>query len=98
MAYGTRYGIPEFQFNDVPRTPQTPSSFSQVGNNTAAFTNFLTSVYRSELLLEPVELLGVYSSNEMLGKGIHMKLVDIFPLYHGILVWIDTTTPIKNSN
>jgi NIMA (never in mitosis gene a)-related kinase len=98
MAFGTRYGIPEFQFNEIPRTPQTPSTFSLVGNNTAAFTNFLTSVYRSETLLDPVELLGVYSSNEMLDKGIFMKLIDIFPLHHGMLVWVDTTTPLKNSN
>lgn len=99
MAFGTRSGIPEFQFNEVqPRTPQTPSSFSQIGNNTAAFTNFLTSVYKSETLLEPVELLGVYSSSEMLDKGIYMKLVDVFPLQHSILVWVDTTTPLRNSN
>lgn len=88
MSFGTRYGFPV----DVP---QTPGSFSQVGNNTASFTNFLASVYKSEEILEPVEVLGVYSSHEMLQGGIYMKLVDIFPLQHGTLVWVDTNTPIR---
>lgn len=95
IAFGTRQGIPEFQVDDIPKTPST---FSQVGNNTAAFTNFLTSVYKSETILEPVELLGVYSSAEMLEKGIYMKLVDVFPLQYGVLVWVDTTSPLRNSN
>lgn len=88
MAFGTRYGFPA----DVP---QTPGSFSHVGNTTAAFTNLLASVYRSEDILEPIEVLGVYSSQEMLQSGIYMKLVDIFPLQHGTLVWVDTNTPIR---
>ncbi|CAG9804191.1 unnamed protein product [Chironomus riparius] len=96
MAFGTRQGIPEFQVDS--EVPKTPSTFSQIGNNTAAFTNFLTSVYKSETLLEPVELLGVYSSTEMLEKGIFMKLVDIYPLHYGVLVWVDTTTPLRTSN
>lgn len=29
----------------------------ELGNNTAAFTNFLASVYKSELILEPVDIL-----------------------------------------
>lgn len=97
IAWGTRYGIPEFHFNEVPPTPQTPSTFSQIGNNTAAFTNFLTSVYKSEAMLDPTELLGLYASNDLLDKGIYMKLVDVFPLQHSILVWVDTTTPLKTS-
>lgn len=98
VGWGTRYGIPEFHFNEVPPTPHTPSSFSHIGNNTAAFTNFLTSVYKSETMLEPTELLGLYSSNEHLEKGIYLKLVDVFPLQHSILVWVDTTTPLQTSN
>lgn len=97
IAFGTRYGIPEFHFNEVPPTPQTPSTFSQIGNNTAAFTNFLTSVYKSETMLDPTELLGLYSSADLLEKGIYVKLVDVFPLQHSILVWVDTTTPLKAS-
>jgi NIMA (never in mitosis gene a)-related kinase 8 len=87
MAFGTRYGIPEFNFSEVPPTPRTPSTFSQFGNNTAAFTNFLTSVYKSESMVDPTELLGIY-----------LKLIDVFPLQHSILVWVDTTTPLKASN
>jgi NIMA (never in mitosis gene a)-related kinase 8 len=99
MAFGTRSGLPEFHFNEIPPTPATSrSSFSQISNNTVAFTNFLTSVYKSETILEPIELLGLFSSPEMIDKGIYMKLVEIFPLQHSILVWIDTTTPLKLSN
>lgn len=98
MAFGTRSGIPEFHFNEIPPTPTTSSSFSQISNNTVAFTNFLTSVYKSETILEPIELLGLFSSSEMLEKGIFMKLNEILPLQHSILVWIDTTNPLKVSN
>ena len=99
MAFGTRYGIPEFHFNEVPPTPRTPSSFSQFGNNTAAFTNFLTSVYKSESMVDCTELLGLFSSADLLDKGVFLKLVDVFPLQRdSILVWVDTTTPLKNSN
>jgi NIMA (never in mitosis gene a)-related kinase 8 len=91
MLFGTRYGFPV-------EVPQTPSTFSQIGNNTAAFTNFLTSVYKSEEILQPLELLGVYSSTEMLQKGIFMKLCDIFPLQHGILVWVDSNSPIRTTS
>lgn len=97
LSWGTRYGIPEFHFNEVPPTPKTPSTFSQIGNNTAAFTNFLTSVYKSETLLEATDVLGLYSSSDLLDQGIFLKLVDIFPLQHSSLVWVDTTTPIKSS-
>lgn len=98
IGWGTRYGIPEFHFNEVPPTPHTPSTFSQIGNNTAAFTNFLTSVYKSETMLEATELLGLYASDDLLEKGIHLILADVFPLQHSILVWVDTTAPLKNSN
>jgi NIMA (never in mitosis gene a)-related kinase 8 len=99
MAFGTRYGIPEFNFNEVPPvTPRTPSSFSQFGNNTAAFTNFLTSVYKSESMINPTELLGLYSSSDLIDKGIWLKLIDVYPLQHSILIWINTTTPLRNSS
>jgi NIMA (never in mitosis gene a)-related kinase 8 len=98
MAFGTRYGIPEFNFSEVPPTPRTPSTFSQFGNNTAAFTNFLTSVYKSESMVDPTELLGLYASSDLVDKGIYLKLIDVFPLQHSILVWVDTTTPLKASN
>lgn len=98
IGWGTRYGIPEFHFNEAPPTPNTPSNFSQMGNNTAAFTNFLTSVYKSETMLEPKELLGLYSSDDHLDKGIFMKLMEVFLLQHSLLVWVDTTSPLKTSS
>lgn len=99
MTFGTRFGIPEFHFNEIPPTPEIPtSSFSQFSNDTVAFTNFLTSVYKREMILEPTPLLGLYSSPEMLQNGIYMKFVDIFPLQHSLLVWIDTTTPLRITN
>ena len=53
-----RYGIPDI--NEPPLTPQSSAvaNFSNIGNSTAAFTNFLTSVYKSEVLLNPTEILG----------------------------------------
>lgn len=35
----------------------TPNGDLELGNNTAAFTNFLASVYKSELIKEPVDIL-----------------------------------------
>lgn len=41
----------------IPKEPQSQVDL-ELGNNTAAFTNFLASVYKSELILEPQDLLG----------------------------------------
>lgn len=98
LIFGTRLGIPEFQINEIPPTPDQAASFTQISNNTIAFTNFLTSVYRRETITEPKELLGLYSSPEMLKKGIYMKFQDILPLEHSILISIDTTAPLRISN
>lgn len=98
LVFGTRLGIPEFQINEIPPTPDNAASFSQISNNTLAFTNFLTSVYRREIILEPKELLGLYSSSEMLRKGIYLKFLEIFPLEHSILISIDTTAPLRISH
>lgn len=35
----------------------TPNAEMELGNNTAAFTNFLASVYKSELITEPMDIL-----------------------------------------
>lgn len=98
MIFGTRLGIPEFQINEIPPTPDQATSFTQVSNNTIAFTNFLTSVYRRETIIQPKELLGLYSSSEMLEKGIYIKFQEILPLEQCILISIDTTAPLKISN
>lgn len=57
--WGTRYGIPD-RDEDVSRGNldrlEKPNSF-ELGNSTAAFTNFLASVYKSEIILEPIDVL-----------------------------------------
>lgn len=62
--WGTRSGIPNKV--DFLKKP-SDASFSknsksskvnfELGNSTTAFTNFLTSVYKSELILEPIDIL-----------------------------------------
>lgn len=61
--WGTRFGIPdrdeEFSRNDNRKNldkSEKPNGF-ELGNSTAAFTNFLASVYKSELILEPIDVL-----------------------------------------
>lgn len=61
--WGTRSGIPD-KSEDVSRIDnkksldksEQPNSF-ELGNSTAAFTNFLASVYKSELILDPIDVL-----------------------------------------
>jgi NIMA (never in mitosis gene a)-related kinase len=48
-------------------------------------------------MVDPTELLGLYASSDLVDKGIYLKLIDVFPLQHSILVWVDTTTPLKAS-
>ncbi|TMW47499.1 hypothetical protein DOY81_007429, partial [Sarcophaga bullata] len=71
--WGTRNGIPEMSegsSTDIQETEvQNHQMDLELGNNTAAFTNFLASVYKSELVLEPQDILGLYSSPEQLDKG-----------------------------
>uniref|UniRef100_A0A1B0CS11 non-specific serine/threonine protein kinase n=1 Tax=Lutzomyia longipalpis TaxID=7200 RepID=A0A1B0CS11_LUTLO len=51
--WGTRFGVPTENF---PET-LTNTSDSHLGGNTAAFTNFLVAVYKSELILDPIDIL-----------------------------------------
>lgn len=61
--WGTRSGIPD-KSEDVSRIDNKknleqsdkPTSF-ELGNSTAAFTNFLASVYKSEIILDPIDVL-----------------------------------------
>lgn len=61
--WGTRSGIPD-KSEDVHRIDnkknleksEKANSF-ELGNSTAAFTNFLASVYKSELILDPIDIL-----------------------------------------
>lgn len=51
LFWGTRYGIPESD-DDDPK-----NDIHSMGNSTTAFTNFLASVYKSETILQPKEIL-----------------------------------------
>lgn len=61
--WGMRSGIPD-KNEDASRIDnkknldgsEKPNSF-ELGNSTAAFTNFLASVYKSELILDPIDIL-----------------------------------------
>ena len=63
VFWGTRYGIPDAAENEAGSSTVSTSlnpqndQFGNLGNSTAAFTNFLASVYKSELILEPIEIL-----------------------------------------
>ncbi|KAL5281254.1 hypothetical protein ACFFRR_004955 [Megaselia abdita] len=103
IFWGTRYGIPEndFSLNNMRRYSQNllkesmqKSTDLEIGNNTAAFTNFLTSVYKAEAILKPSEILALYSSEEQLDMGNCVVLKEFYPLHHSILVLVDTTCPL----
>ncbi|XP_053686919.1 serine/threonine-protein kinase Nek8 [Sabethes cyaneus] len=96
VFWGTRLGIPEADVN----TSATEASSSRIsdnlsiGNSTTAFTNFLSSVYKYETVLDPIDILALYSSKEQQDKGSFVKLVDIQPLLHSVLIIVDTTCPL----
>jgi len=58
-VWGTRNGLPGIGSSNCGLGLEmcTPNTELELGNNTAAFTNFLASVYKSELILEPVDIL-----------------------------------------
>lgn len=62
-VWGTRAGIPD-KSEDVSRIDNRKkldksekTNGFELGNSTAAFTNFLASVYKSELILDPIDVL-----------------------------------------
>ncbi|XP_055923488.1 serine/threonine-protein kinase Nek8 [Eupeodes corollae] len=94
--WGTRNGIPEIQQNGNGNSENHQTDI-EMGNNTAAFTNFLASVYKSEVILDPIDILALYSSKEQFDKGYYVEVNNIYPLPHSILVLVDTTTPLISS-
>lgn len=40
----------------------------------------------------------MFASSKNLQKEIYIKLMDVVPLPHSILVWVDTTTPLVTTN
>ncbi len=61
--WGTRSGIPDknedVNKNDNKKSLDKPENLNgfELGNSTAAFTNFLASVYKTELILDPIDVL-----------------------------------------
>ncbi|KAH8337627.1 hypothetical protein KR074_000850 [Drosophila pseudoananassae] len=95
-VWGTRNGLPGIGSTNSALGQEifTHSTELELGNNTAAFTNFLASVYKSELILEPVDILALYSSKEQCDRGYYVQVHDVYPLAHSVLVLVDTTTPL----
>lgn len=51
LFWGTRFGIPAYTDDSSKESPR------DWGNSTTAFTNFLASVYKSETIYDPVDIL-----------------------------------------
>ncbi|XP_037892563.1 serine/threonine-protein kinase Nek8 [Glossina fuscipes] len=95
--WGTRYGVPEISEVDISKSPMWSGPHRmnvESENNTSAFTNFLASVYKSELILEPQDILALYSSAEQMERGYYVTVKDIWPLPHSVLVLVETTAPL----
>ncbi|XP_058828425.1 serine/threonine-protein kinase Nek8 [Topomyia yanbarensis] len=93
VFWGTRLGIPETDINvsSNPNSSNRVTENTSIGNSTAAFTNFLTSVHRYESILDPIDILALHSSKEQQAKGSFVKLACIQPLLHSVLIVVDTT-------
>uniref|UniRef100_A0A1A9ZWR9 non-specific serine/threonine protein kinase n=1 Tax=Glossina pallidipes TaxID=7398 RepID=A0A1A9ZWR9_GLOPL len=95
--WGTRYGVPEISEADVSKSPMwsAPRRIDvESENNTSAFTNFLASIYKSELILEPQDILALYSSADQMERGYYVTVKDVWPLPHSALVLVETTAPL----
>lgn len=64
--WGTRSGIPnklDFMQKTTeasvsqPKNRKPSKSNYELGNSTTAFTNFLASVYKTELIIDPIDIL-----------------------------------------
>ncbi|XP_039948387.1 serine/threonine-protein kinase Nek8 isoform X3 [Bactrocera tryoni] len=97
--WGTRNGIPGFGESNINKLQghNQNCTNSDINNSTVAFTNFLASIYKSELLLKPVDLLSLYASKEQREKGYNIEVSNIYLLPHSVLVLVDTTTPLVSS-
>lgn len=95
IFWGTRYGVPEA--NDSGFSSSGSPNFAVVANSTSAVTSLLASVYKSEMVLAPKEILGLYASKQQLEKGYYIKLDDFIPLQHSVLILVETTTPLVSA-
>ncbi|XP_052859924.1 serine/threonine-protein kinase Nek8 [Anopheles cruzii] len=97
VLWGTRLGTPEVMdgatsnTHDGNNNKEWRASFSTYANTG---TNILTSIYKQETILDPADVLALYSSKAQQTMGSYVKLLDIYPLQHSILVLIETNCPM----
>ncbi|XP_058066393.1 serine/threonine-protein kinase Nek8 [Anopheles bellator] len=96
LLWGTRLGVtPEVMDGasntlDGNNNKEWRASFSTYANS----TNILTPIYKQETILDPADVLALYSSKTQQSTGSYVKLLDIYPLQHSILVLIETNCPM----
>uniref|UniRef100_A0A1S4GTG3 non-specific serine/threonine protein kinase n=1 Tax=Anopheles gambiae TaxID=7165 RepID=A0A1S4GTG3_ANOGA len=98
VHWGTRTGTPEIaedcsESRAGSNNEQRPS-LATVANSTTALANILTSLYKQETILEPADVLALYSSKQQQSAGSYVKLLDVHPLQHSILVLVQTNCPL----
>ncbi|XP_049542781.1 serine/threonine-protein kinase Nek8 [Anopheles darlingi] len=72
-------------------------SLATYANSTAALTEILTSIYKQETIFTPSDVLALYSSKEQQHLGSYVKLLDVHPLQHSLLVLIETNCPMVST-
>ncbi|XP_052895626.1 serine/threonine-protein kinase Nek8 [Anopheles moucheti] len=98
VLWGTRVGTPDgnedssesFGRNNNGQRP----SLATVANSTTALANILTSLYKHETILDPTDVLALYTSKQQQSVGSYVKLLDVHPLQHSILVLVETNCPL----
>ncbi|XP_053663581.1 serine/threonine-protein kinase Nek8 [Anopheles marshallii] len=98
VLWGTRIGTPEGNEDSCGsigknNNGQRPS-LTTVANSTTALANILTSLYKHETILDPIDVLALYSSQQQQSVGSYVKLLDVHPLQHSILVLVETNCPL----
>ncbi|XP_050073943.1 serine/threonine-protein kinase Nek8 [Anopheles maculipalpis] len=98
LLWGTRLGTPdsneESSGSRGRNTNEQRPSLATVANSTTALANILTSLYKHETILNPADVLALYSSKQQQSVGSYVKLLDVHPLQHSILVLVETNCPL----
>ncbi|XP_058123307.1 serine/threonine-protein kinase Nek8 [Anopheles ziemanni] len=99
VLWGTRMGTPDdgtgntsdtFDRNNNAERP----CLATIANNTVALANILTSIYKHETILDPTDILALYTSKDQQDRDLYVKLLDVHPLPHSILVLVKTNCPL----
>ncbi|XP_050092381.1 serine/threonine-protein kinase Nek8 isoform X2 [Anopheles aquasalis] len=106
VLWGTRMGTPDTaadgaNIGNSLRTGHTrlkqqhdEECLAGYANSTAALTEILTTIYKQETIFTPSDVLAVYSSKEQQHLGSYVKLLEVHPLQHSLLVLIETNSPM----